>query len=403
MLKFDFDTYTKKYVSESMKNGYYIEDIIDRFKNKDLSPWMNINSYISSEELLDIINTSNFIINNCEVFLVIGIGGSYMGAKAIIDALSPIYNKRKPEIIFLGTNLCASEYQETLDYIKDKEIIVNVISKSGTTLEPAIAFDLVMDLLITKYDESELQKRIIITTDKNKGELRKLVNLKNYKSFVVPDQIGGRFSVFTAVGLLPIGVAGINLNELLLGVKEGNKYLETAIEYSIIRDILYRSNKLVESFTIYNPKLFYITEWLKQLFGESQGKDNKGLFPVSNVNTRDLHSLGQFLQDGNDIVFETVIGIEEDVKIDILGYKIDMNEINKLALEKVAEAHFNGNTPSNIIKLEKLDEFNLGELLQFFIFSNIIGSIFLEVNPFDQPGVEEYKRLLHSTLASKKN
>ena len=321
-----------------------------------------------------------------------------MGAKAIIEALSPTFNRKSPEIIFLGTNLCAEEYQEVFDYIKEREVIVNVISKSGTTLEPTIAYNLIMKEMKQKYSDEELKQRIIVTTDKEKGKLREEVNEKGYTSFVVPDNIGGRFSVLTPVGLLPISVAGINIVKLLNGATESYKRVDRALEYAIIRDILYHKNKYIESFTVYNPKLFYFTEWLKQLFGETQGKGGKGVYPTSCVNTRDLHSLGQFLQDGSDYVFETVIGIEKDVTIRLDEYDMELNSLNKIALDMVATAHNNGHTPSGIITIDEKNEETIGELIHFFILASIAGALLLEVNPFDQPGVEDYKKLIQGEL-----
>jgi len=394
-MKFDFRTHLSKHITEENIRSYdsKIKAIKDRFNN-DLSYWLKKESFISEEELNEIINISKYIKNNSDVFIIIGIGGSYMGAKAVIEALLPIYNRKKPEIIFLGTNLSSGEYYETLEYVKDKNISVNVISKSGNTLEPSIAFNLVMELMEKKYTSEELLKRIIITTDEETGSLRKLINEKGYKSFVVPRMIGGRYSVLTPVGMLPIAVAGIDIRKLSNAVTEIKKYEDDIYTYSVIRDILYNKNKLVESYTIYNNKLLYFTEWLKQLFGETQGKEGKGILPISNINTRDLHSLGQFLQEGKDIIFETAIGVEQDTDIKLNNYNITLNELNNTALNQVARAHNNGYTPSNIVLIEKLDEEKLGELIIFFQLSAIIGALLLEVNPFDQPGVEEYKKLL---------
>ena len=398
-MKFDFKTYLSKYISNSEIEEYSskVKAIKERFDN-DLSYWHNKESFISETELNDVVETSKYIIDNSDVLVVIGIGGSYMGAKAVIEALLPIYNRKKPEIIFLGTNLSSGEYFETLEYIKDKSISVNVISKSGTTLEPSIAFDLVIRLMKDKYNEEELLKRVFITTDEETGTLRKLVNEKGYKSFVVPRMIGGRYSVLTPVGLLPIAVAGIDVRKLLNGVDIVKKYEEDIYTYSIIRDVLYNKNKLAESYTVYNNKLIYFTEWLKQLFGETQGKEGKGILPVSNINTRDLHSLGQFLQEGKNIIFETVIGVEQDTDVKLEEFNISLNELNNIALTQVARAHDNGYTPSNIILVDCLDETTLGQLIQFFQLSAIIGALLLEVNPFDQPGVQEYKKLISNEI-----
>lgn len=401
MLKFDFKTYNNKYVSEQELNMYQskIENINDKFKSSELKHWLDINTYVSTEELTQIKEVSNKIRNMCDVFIVIGIGGSYMGSKAVIEALTPTYNKKKPEIIFFGKNINPNEYVEVLEYIKDKEVVVNVISKSGTTLEPSIAFDLIYEEIKKKYNEDELKDRVIITTDANTGTLRELVNKENFQSFVVPTIVGGRYSVFTPVGLLPIAVAGINIDELLSGVKNTiDNYIDEANRYAVIRDILYNKDKFIESFTIYDEKLHYFAEWLKQLLAESHGKEKKGILPISNINTRDLHSMGQYLQEGKDIIFETVIGVKNNKSIYIDKYNMDLNELNNMALEKVCMAHDNGYTPSSIIYIDELNETNIGEIMQFFMLSTITGGLLLEINPFDQPGVQEYKKLINEGL-----
>ena len=401
MLEFDFETYNGKYISIEEKASYKekIDKIKEKFNSDELSHWLNLNTYVKKDEFTQIKKVAEDIRNSCDVFVVIGIGGSYMGSKAVIEALSPIYNRSKPEIIFLGKNINPNEYVEVLDYIKDKEIAVNVISKSGTTLEPSIAFDLVLDLMKKKYDDETLKKRLIITTDAETGTLRKMVNENGYQSFVVPTIVGGRYSVFTPVGLLPIAVAGIDLEKLLLGVKNAmQKHLINAMHYAVCRDILYNKGKYIESFTVYDEKLNYIAEWLKQLLAESHGKEGKGILPISNINTRDLHSMGQYLQEGKNVIFETVIGVKNNMSIYIDKYNKDLNKINNIALEKVCEAHNNGPTPSSIIWMEQLDAETLGELMQFFMLATIAGGYLLEINPFDQPGVQEYKKLITEGL-----
>lgn len=400
MINFDFHKYISKYVKKEDKEVYLekAKEIKERFIHGDLAYWNELNSFISKKELIKLINITDYIRENCEVFLVIGIGGSYMGSKAIIEALSCPYDKKSPEIIFLGTNLSSEEYYETFKYLRDKEVIVNVISKSGNTLETSIAFSLVMDIMKKKYEKDVLKNRIIVTTDPLDGNLRELANKEDYVTFSIPKNIGGRFSLLTPVGLLPMSVAGINVAKLLEGAKDSFDKIDRAIEYAIIRDVLYNKNKIVEAFVVYNNKLSYFTEWLKQLFAETQGKDGKGILPISCVNTRDLHSLGQFLQEGNKIVFETVIGIEKDFKISLDQYDIELNSLNRIALDKVALAHDNGNTPSNIITIDEKNEHSMGELIHFFILSSIVGALLIDVNPFNQPGVEEYKRLIKNEL-----
>ncbi len=401
MLKFDFRTYNNKFISDENRDSYIskIEKINGRFHSEELKHWLDINTYVSKEELNDIKSIAQEVRDICDVFIVIGIGGSYMGSKAVIEALTPTYNKRKPEIIFFGKNINPNEYTEVLEYIKGKSVVVNVISKSGTTLEPSIAFDLIYNDMKNRYSSEELKKRVIVTTDANTGTLRQLVKEEGFRSFVVPTIVGGRYSVFTPVGLLPIAVAGINIDELLNGVQNTiDNYLENANEYAVTRDILYNKDKFIESFTIYDEKLHYLAEWLKQLLAESHGKEKKGILPISNINTRDLHSMGQYLQEGKDIIFETVIGVKNNQSLYIDKYKMDLNNLNNMALEKVCMAHNNGYTPSSIIYMDKLNEQNLGELMQFFMLSTIVGGLLLEINPFDQPGVQEYKKLINEGL-----
>ena len=394
MLKFDFKTF----MDINGENDYSdkIHDIRSILEKKEaMLDWYDVDTTISDKEFDKIVSVSSYVRRNAEVFLVIGIGGSYLGSKAIIDMFSKYFKKDKVEVIFAGFSLSSTYLKELLNYIKDKEVIVNVISKSGTTLETSITFNAVYDLMKEKYSRTQLRKRIIITTDKKKGKLRELVNKEKFMSFKVPENIGGRFSVFTAVGLLPIAVSNVNISRLLEGVKRGKKDLDKCFLYAIIRDILYKNGKKIESFTVYEPKLYYFTEWIKQLFGETQGKNNKGLFPVSVVNSRDLHSLGQYYQQGDPIIFETVINIvnNKDIKVS----NKSLNKINNLATIKVAEAHKN-HTPSNIICMDYLNEENVGELMYFFMVSAAIGAYLLDVNPFDQPGVEDYKKLLISGI-----
>ena len=261
MINFDFHKYASKYIKKEDKVEYLekARAIKSRFIEGDLKYWNKLDTFISSQELKKIVNMTDYIRSNCNVFVVIGIGGSYMGSKAVIEALSPMFDRKGPEIIFLGTNLCSEEYYEILDYIKDKEVIVNVISKSGTTLEPSIAFSLVMDLMKEKYNDTELKNRVIITTDPEKGDLRELANEKGYVTFTVPPKVGGRFSCLTPVGLLPIAVSGVNVIKLIEGARLSYERIDRAIEYAVIRDVLYKKGKVVESFTVYNhisaPKL----------------------------------------------------------------------------------------------------------------------------------------------------
>ncbi len=400
MIKTDFNKYTSKFITlaDKTKLNRAGKNIIKSFNNGDLSYWNDINSFVTREELSQIIEVANYVRDNCDVFIVIGIGGSYMGSKALIEALLPSFNRNHPEIIFLGTNLSSDYYKEVIEYIKDKNVIVNVISKSGETLEPNIAFSIIKYIMEGKYNNEELRDRIIVTTDAKKGSLRKLANDNGYFTFDIPSKIGGRFSALTPVGLFPLAVMGIDILNLLEGFIDASTYNDDAINYAITREALFRKKKYVEAFTVYDEKLYYFTEWLKQLFAETQGKSGKGILPISIVNTRDLHSMGQFLQQGNDIVFETVIGVEKASVIKVAKYDKTLHEINRIAEEKVCIAHYSDKTPSLVIHIEELDEYNMGELMHFFIVAAIAGALLINVNPFDQPGVQKYKELINEGI-----
>lgn len=396
MIKFDFNTYTD--IDEELIKSYddRINEISVKLKNKDsMLDWYDFDTTVSLDELNKIKEYSKYIINHFDTMIVIGIGGSYLGAKAMIDMFSPYFKKNDVEVIYAGCNLSSVYLTELLEYIKDKNVCVNVISKSGTTLEPSIAFEVLLNYLNENYDD--VSNRLYVTTDSKEGLLRQIANENNYNTLIVPDNIGGRYSVLTAVGLLPMAVSGIDIDKVIAGYKKGKDIENVAYRYAIIRDILYNQGKYIEAFTVYEPKLYYFTEWLKQLFAETQGKDNKGILPISIVNSRDLHSLGQYLQEGKKVFFETVIGIEESNDMDT-NYKYSLNEINKKALENVCIAHKNGGSNNLIISMDKLDEENIGELIYFFFVTAATGGYLLGVNPFDQPGVQEYKSLLHKSL-----
>lgn len=397
MIKFDFTTYMKSFNTKDYHTK--IEEIKNKLETEtDMNDWYDIDKCISKEVLEDVIKTSKYIRKNCDVFLVIGVGGSSLGARAITDAFKPYFGKSDgPKIIFLGSSLSSTYLKELLDYIADKDVIVNVISKSGTTFETNLYFEYIYEVLKKKYSTEELSKRIIVTTDAKSGKLRKLVNQKKYKAFDLPSNIGGRYSVLTVVGLLPIAVMGIDVKEMLEGAKAVDK--EKAFEYAIIRDLLYKEGKLVESFTIYEPKLENFVEWIKQLFAETQGKNNKGILPVATLNTGDLHSLGQFYQEGSNFLFETVINIENSSDIYINKYNLSLDKINEIVAHQVAKSHVKNKTYSNFISMDKLTPFNIGYLIYFFEVAAATGGYLLNVNPFDQPGVNEYKNLVKEELS----
>lgn len=393
MIKYDFRTYVQG-TNENYDNK--IKEIQEKIINNPMNGWYYLDNCISKDELQKVINLSNHIRDNYDTMIVIGIGGSYLGSQAIIDMFRSYFNKSQPEIIFAGTSLSAAYLKELTSYIEDKNIIINVVSKSGNTLETNIVFEYFEKYLNNKYSPEEVIKRIIITTDPKNGHFREIVNKKKYQSLTISSNIGGRFSVLTAAGLLPIAVSGINVNELLEGAKRCNH--QDAIEYAITRDKLYNSGKIIESFTIYEPKLQHFTEWLKQLFAESQGKDNKGILPISAINTRDLHSLGQYYQEGSRVLFETVIGIRKTTSQWIDKYQKELDEINLIALNSVVKAHNENKTNSNIILLDELTVINVGELIFFFELAATYGAYLLNLNPFDQPGVEKYKEKIKDAL-----
>lgn len=377
----------------------------------DFLGWRDLK--IDVTELEKIKVAASKIRKQSDLLIVIGIGGSYLGARAVIDALSHSFNTKN--VIFAGNNMSPDYLNDLLDFIKDKDISLNVISKSGTTIEPAITFKVLREYMEQKYGEEECKNRIFVTTDKEKGVLKTMADSKGYETFVVPDDIGGRYSVFTAVGLLPIASAGINIDSLLNGVYSAEKkYAELedndCYEYAVARNILYKKKKKIELLVNYEPKLHYVSEWWKQLYGESEGKDGKALFPASVDNTTDLHSMGQYIQEGERHLFETVIDIKKpyrDLTLEVEENSIDslrylngktLNEINHKAMEGTIIAHTRGKVPNIRIEVERIDEFNLGELLYFFERACGISGYLLGVNPFNQPGVEAYKKEMFSLL-----
>jgi len=397
MISFDFTTYQLSYGEE--KEKYNREELKTKLKNNPhMSDWLYLDKCISKEEIEEIISLASSIKKNSEIFLVIGIGGSYLGSKAIISSLSPYFNKQNPEIIFAGMDLSSEYLNELLLYISDKNITINVISKSGNTLESNLTFDIILEHMKKKYQESELQDRIIVTTNDSSGYIRELALKEGFKILNVPKEIGGRFSVLTNVGLLPIAISGIDIKEILEGANIAYKDIDHALEYAIIRDIMEKRGLILESFTIYEPKLSFFVEWLKQLFAETQGKNNSGILPIATINTRDLHSLGQYYQEGRPIIFETVLGIKSSSDIKSPNYKLSMKEINDLAITSVSKAHFKRGMPSNIIMLDTLNETTIGYLIYFFEVAASLGAYLKNINPFDQPGVEEYKKLLYEEL-----
>ena len=390
----------------------------------DFLGWIDLPVDYDKDEFARIKKAAAKIQSDSDVLLVIGIGGSYLGARAAIEFLThSFYNvldkgtRKTPQIFFVGNSISSKYIKDLQDVVRDKDFSINIISKSGTTTEPAIAFRVFKEMLIEKYGKEEANKRIYATTDKVKGALKNLANQEGYESFVVPDDVGGRFSVLTAVGLLPIAVSGADIDKLMEGAASGRKKaLETPYEenpallYASIRNILLRKGKHVEIVANYEPSLHYVSEWWKQLFGESEGKDQKGIFPAAVDLTTDLHSMGQFIQDGARIMFETVINVEEspeevvlkeeEIDTDGMNYLAGKNVdfVNKSAMNGTILAHTDGQVPNLKVNVPEQNEFYLGELFYFFEFACGISGYLLGVNPFNQPGVESYKRNMFALL-----
>ncbi len=390
----------------------------------DFLGWLDLPVVYDKEEFARIEKAAKKIKGDSEVLVVIGIGGSYLGARAAIEFLRhgfynnlPKEQRGTPEIYYVGSNISSTYLQGVIDVIGDRDFSVNVISKSGTTTEPAIAFRIFKKMLEEKYGKEEAAKRIYATTDKARGALKDLAAKEGYESFVVPDDVGGRFSVLTAVGLLPIAVSGADIKALMDGAASGrelalNEKFENndAMQYAAVRNILLRKGKSVEVLANYEPALHYIGEWWKQLYGESEGKDQKGIFPAAVDFTTDLHSMGQFIQDGARIMYETVMCVEESretitieeepVDLDGLNYLAGktMDFVNKSAMNGTILAHTDGNVPNLMVKIPKMDEYCLGQLFYFFEFACGVSGYILGVNPFNQPGVESYKRNMFALL-----
>ncbi|MDO5376057.1 MAG: glucose-6-phosphate isomerase [Staphylococcus rostri] len=385
----------------------------------DFLGWVDLPVDYDKAEFERILAAAEEIKAHSDVLVVIGIGGSYLGARSAIEMLTPAFKKDSdlPEIIFAGHHLSSSYTQELIDYLDGKDFSVNVISKSGTTTEPAVAFRLFKQLLEEKYGKEEAVKRIFATTDKEKGALKQLATNEGYASFVVPDDVGGRFSVLTAVGLLPIAVAGIDIQAMMAGAAKAREELSSddleqniAYQYASIRNVLYNKGYTTEMLINYEPSLQYFNEWWKQLFGESEGKDLKGIYPSSANFTTDLHSLGQYVQEGRRFLFETVlkvetpkhnITIEEDADdLDGLNYLAGktVDEVNTKAFEGTLLAHTDGGVPNLVITLPKLDAETYGYLVYFFELAVAMSGYQLGVNPFNQPGVEAYKQNMFALL-----
>ena len=389
-----------------------------------MTGWLNLPEEYDKDEFARIQKAAAKIQSDSEVLIVIGIGGSYLGARAAIDFLNNSFvnlqskeERKAPQILYAGNSISSSYLADLVDYVSDKDFSVNVISKSGTTTEPAIAFRVFKELLVKKYGQEEANKRIYATTDRAKGAVKVEADANGWDTFVVPDSVGGRFTVLTAVGLLPIAAAGADISKLMEGANAARKAYASdklaeneAYQYAVVRNILYRKGYLTEVLANYEPSLQYFSEWWKQLAGESEGKDQKGIYPTSANFSTDLHSLGQFIQEGTRILFETVIRVDKPRKnvlipelaedLDGLGYLQgkDVDFVNKKATDGVLLAHTDGGVPNMFVTLPEQDEFTLGYTIYFFELAIALSGYLNGINPFDQPGVEAYKKNMFALL-----
>ena len=412
-----------------MKYANKVEEIHNELHEKakdekEFCGWIDLPSNYNKDEFEKIKKSAKKIQSDSDVLLVIGIGGSYLGARAVIESLTnTFYNmqdkatRKTPQILYVGNNLSPNYISDVIDYIADKDFSINVISKSGTTTEPAIAFRIFREIMENKYSLKEARKRIYVTTDANKGALKELAEKEKYTTFIIPDNVGGRYSVLTPVGLLPIATAGVDIDELMEGARiaqdryaDKNLKYNECYKYAVLRNLLYGKEKYIELLVTYEPKMHYFIEWWKQLFGESEGKEQKGIYPSGAEFTTDLHSLGQYIQEGRRNLFETVINIEnpendivmklEEDDLDNLNYLEGktLDYINKKAMEGTISAHTDGDVPNIVINIKKLNPNSIGQLIYFFELACAMSGSILGINPFNQPGVEKYKKNMFKLL-----
>lgn len=422
------DVYLKKIVSEDdieillPQLEIAHRKVVDKTgKGSEYLGWYSLPNDYDKREFNRIKQTAKRIQNNCDVFVVIGIGGSYLGARSAIEFIKSdnynLINKNTPQIYFAGNSISPASLSEILSLCESKDICVNVVSKSGTTTEPAIAFRIFRKILEEKYGKENSRQRIFVTTDKEKGSLKKFSDKMEYETFVIPDNIGGRYSVLTACGLLPMAVSGCDIDEIMRGANKAFSELSQcdiqnngAYKYALLRNVLYNKGKDIEIMACYEPSYRYMAEWWKQLFGESEGKGGKGLFPASVIYSTDLHSLGQYVQEGRRSIFETVINIKEQNSrviipddsdnIDNLNFLSgqQLDDVNKKAYLATMLAHCQGNVPNIVIEVDSRREFDYGYLVYFFELACAVSGYMLGVNPFDQPGVETYKKNMFALL-----
>lgn len=432
-LKFD-DSKLKSYINEDELSLItpQVKLAHELLKNKtgagsDFLGWINLPNDYDKEEYSRLKKTAEKIRNDADILIVIGIGGSYLGAKACIESLNTSFfnllsrdERKSPQIFFAGNSISSTYLSELIEFVKDKSIYVNVISKSGTTTEPALAFRFFKELLEKKYGKDGARQRIIATTDKSRGALKNLANEEGYETFIIPDDVGGRFSVLTPVGLLPIAVSGVDIDQLMKGAQDAVKDFEIddidkndCYRYAAVRNILYRKGYTTEILASYEPSLSFFSEWWKQLFGESEGKDKKGIYPSSVNLSTDLHSLGQYIQDGMRNLMETVINVESPLKditikemegdIDGLNYLTGktVDFVNKKAFAGTLLAHLDGGVPNMVVNIPKINAYNIGYMIYFFEKACAISGHLSAVNPFNQEGVESYKKNMFALLGKK--
>ncbi len=427
-IKVNFDN-AKVFEKKVMKYADRVSEIHKKLHEKaddenEFCGWINLPTNYDKKEFARIKKAAKKIQSDSDILLVIGIGGSYLGARAVIEALNnSFYNmqdktqRKTPQILYVGNTLSPNYISELVNYIGDKDISLNVISKSGTTTEPAIAFRIFREIMENKYSLKEARSRIYVTTDSKKGALKTLADKEKYETFVIPDNVGGRYSVLTAVGLLPIAASGIDIDALMEGARiaqdryadENLKYNE-CYKYAALRNVLYQEEKNIEILVAYEPKMHYFIEWWKQLFGESEGKEEKGIYPSGAEFTTDLHSLGQYIQEGRRNLFETVINVEnpenditlkkEEDDMDNLNYLSGrtLDYVNKKAMQGTIAAHVEGDVPNIVVNIDRLDANNMGQLIYFFELACAMSGSILGINPFNQPGVEKYKKNMFKLL-----
>lgn len=397
MIRFDFLKYMDRFIDdEKLENTLRRQDgYINKLQQEELAGWYQ--EEIEKSSLDTIVECSKRLKDQSDYLLVIATGGSYMGSFSFYE----MFKDKKMDshnLIYLGNNLSSKYIRETLEFLEDKNFCVDVISKSGNTLEIKILYQLVRELLLKKYSEEEVSKRIVVTTEEKESFLQQEVEKYHYQWFEFPKNIGGRYSLVTVAHLLPLSYVSFDIEKLIAGFYDGKQLIKEAYYYATIRNQMYQSSKYIENFSVYEPCAYYYTEFLKQLFAESEGKEKKGILPISTVNTRDLHSLGQYLQDGSNIVFETIIDI--NMKEDIHFSNISIKDLNNSIKESVLKSHYQEDTPSILLQVD-YDLYSFGQLSMFFMLSAVFSSYLLDINPFDQPGVEKYKNELSKIINDK--